>query len=75
MHRTKGRVRALWLGFGYALLALGLATPAHATCQLNSHSGKIKHVSSTLSSTTNISLAIIPTSRPTLNNNQTCSIL
>ena len=44
MHRTKGRVHALWPGFGCALLMLGLATPALATCQLNSHSGKIKHV-------------------------------
>jgi hypothetical protein len=44
MHRTRGRVHALWRAFGCALLALGLATPARAACQLNSHSAKIKHV-------------------------------
>src|SRR5215469_16604397 len=33
---------SVWLFVG--LCTVGLATSAHATCQLNSHSGKIKHV-------------------------------
>ena len=40
MHGTKLFLRAL----GCGLLALGLVSSAHAQCQLNSPSGKIKHV-------------------------------
>jgi len=42
MYRTKPRIYAFCQVFSCMLLAL--AAPAHATCQLNSHSGKIKHV-------------------------------
>ena len=44
MHKTKWHIHALWPVLGCALLALGLSTSANATCQLNSPSGKIKHV-------------------------------
>ncbi len=44
MHRTKLFRGALWSALGCGLLAMGLAATAHAACQLNSPSGKIKHV-------------------------------
>jgi hypothetical protein len=44
MHRAKPFCRALISALGCGLLALGLAVSAHAQCQLNSPSGKIKHV-------------------------------
>lgn len=44
MRRAKLFCRALVLTFGCALLAIVLATPAYAQCQLNSPSGQIKHV-------------------------------
>ena len=44
MHRAKLFRRALTFGLGCGLFAIGLATSAQAQCQLNSPSGKIKHV-------------------------------
>jgi len=44
MHRAGVIPRALVCAFGYALLALGLVATAGAQCQLNSPSGKLKHV-------------------------------
>jgi hypothetical protein len=44
MYRTKRDIHALCQVFSCMLLALALAAPARATCQLNSHSGKIKHI-------------------------------
>jgi hypothetical protein len=44
MYRTKRCIYTFCQVFSCMLLALALAAPAHATCQLNSHSGKIKHV-------------------------------
>ncbi len=73
MQRTRGRVHVLWRAFGYALLALGLATPARATCQLNSHSGKIKHVVYIEFDNQHFTRDN-PKSPPTSNSNQTCSI-
>ena len=42
--RAKLFRRALVSALGCGLLAIGLAVPAHAACQLNSPSGKVKHV-------------------------------
>ena len=44
MNRTKVFRGALWSALGCGLLAMGLAASAHAGCELNSPSGKIKHV-------------------------------
>ena len=44
MHRAQPFCRALISALGGGLLALGLAVSAQAQCQLNSPSGKIKHV-------------------------------
>ncbi len=44
MYRTKLFGGALWFALGCGLLAIGLAGPAQAACELNSHGGKIKHV-------------------------------
>ena len=44
MHRAKLLCRALISVLGCGLLATGLAVSAHAQCQLNSPSGKLKHV-------------------------------
>jgi hypothetical protein len=44
MHRANKFCRALGSALGSGLLSMGLAASAHAQCQLNSPSGKIKHV-------------------------------
>src|SRR5258708_21308906 len=44
MHRGKTLRRTLTSALGCGLLAMGLAGSARAQCQLNSPSGKIKHV-------------------------------
>jgi hypothetical protein len=44
MDRAKLFRRALTCALGCGLLAMGLVVPVHATCLLNSPSGKIKHV-------------------------------
>jgi len=44
MHPVKLSRHVLSSAFGFSLLAIGLAPSAHATCELNSPSGKIKHV-------------------------------
>jgi len=44
MHREGVVPRALVCALGYALLALGVVASANAQCQLNSPSGKLKHV-------------------------------
>ncbi len=44
MHRAKMFWRALRSALSYGLLVMGLAASAHAQCQLNSPSGRIKHV-------------------------------
>jgi hypothetical protein len=44
MHRARLFGRVLLSVLGCGLFAIGLATSAHAQCQLNSPSGKIKHV-------------------------------
>jgi len=44
MHGTKRFNRAVVSALGWGLLTMGLAASANAQCQLNSPSGKIKHV-------------------------------
>jgi len=44
MHRARMLCRTLGSALGCGLLMAGLAASAHAQCQLNSPSGKIKHV-------------------------------
>lgn len=44
MHLRKSLIRVVGCALAIGLLALGLAANAHATCQLNSASGQIKHV-------------------------------
>src|ERR1700687_1984627 len=44
MHRARMLCRTLRSALSCGLLVIGLAASAHAQCQLNSPSGKIKHV-------------------------------